>query len=123
MKLDLSFTEADGYLLVRVEGEWTPDAVQHGIEEIANAAQEIGNRCVLLDTRKLSAPKAGFHRFLAGQQIAEAFQGRFKIAVVSPAELIDKFAEHTAVNRGAQIKVLSDVDEALTWLMENPATG
>ena len=121
MKLDVSFEEADGYLLVRVMGKWTPDAVRQGIEDVAQGAQERGYTRILLDLRKLSAPKTEFARYLAGKHIAEVWS-QLKVAAVSPANLINKFAENTAVNRGANLTVLFDFNEALAWLMRSATT-
>ena len=124
MKLDLAFREADGYLLVQVEGEWTPEAVQQGIEEVAQAAEERGHDRVLLDIRNMSGPKTDLHRFLAGEHAAKAWGHplRLKVAAVYKEELIDKFTENVAVNRGANIIVLSDIDEAIEWLTRDPTT-
>ena len=35
MNLNISFEESDGYLLVRASGEWTTNAVQQMIDDIA----------------------------------------------------------------------------------------
>jgi len=117
----VSFEEADGYLLVRFKGDWTPDGVRQAIEDVAKRAQDQGYTRILVDARKLSAPTTGFHRFLAGQDAAKIWGHPLKVAAVYPGELIDKFVETTAVNRGANLVVLSDVDAALSWLMESPA--
>ena len=54
-----------------------------------------------------------------GMGRAEALPCALQIhpSVLYPAELIDKFQENVAVNRGANIIVLSDVSEAINWLM------
>jgi hypothetical protein len=117
-KLDLSFKEGDGHLIVRVAGEGTPDSVKLAIKDIAHAAQQRGFTRVLVDARNLSAPKTGFYRFLAGEEIARVWRD-LKAAILYPEELIDKFTENTAVNRGAVVIVLSDLDEALRWLMDS----
>ncbi len=96
MELQISFKDADGYLIARLEGEWLPDVIRDMIADVAIEAEERGYTRILFDVRKVSAPKTDFHRFLAGEQIAHAFRGRFKIASVYPSELIDKFAENTA---------------------------
>jgi len=122
MKLTICFEDADDYLLARVEGRWTPDSVSQGIQEMVKKARDGGHSRVLLDLRKLSAPPTDFARFRAGEQIAEMSRGILKIAAVYPEELINKFAEDTAVNRGAQFTVVADFDEAVQWLLSSPST-
>jgi len=118
-KLNLSFEESDGHLIVRVSGEWIPDSVKLGIKDVAHAAQQRGFTRVLVDAQNLSAPQTGFYRFLAGEEAARRWRG-LKVAILYPEELINKFAEDTAVNRGAVVMVLSDLDDALRWLMGSP---
>ena len=121
MNLNLAFREADRYLLVQVEGEWTPEAMKKAIEEVAQAAEERGHDRVLVDIRNMSGPKIGFHRFLAGEHAARAWGPlHLKVAAVYKEELINKFTENVAVNRAANFIVLSDIDEAIEWLTGSP---
>jgi hypothetical protein len=68
VKLDISFKECDGYLLVHVKGKWTVYAVSEGIEDVFKKAQELGHTRILLDIRELSAPQTDLHRFFAGKK-------------------------------------------------------
>jgi hypothetical protein len=120
MKLDLSFDDAEDYLLVRVKGDWTREGVMAGIRDAAQRAQEVGQTRILLDIRELSAPKADMDRFMAGESIAKVFPFPCKVVAVRSADLIDKFAENVAVNRGAKAIVLSDINEAVRWLTKDP---
>lgn len=120
MTLKLSLKDANGYLLVDVEGDWEPVDISNKLELVATAAQERGYTRVLIDARKLSAPKGEFCRFLVGEDTAKLFRGKAKITVVYHQELINKFAENVAVNRGAQILVTPTIDDALNWLGIEP---
>lgn len=97
----------------------------HSVREcfvaIRERATQIENTLILIDAFGLSAPKREFDRFLVGEAIAELLPQPMKVAALSRAELINKFAENTAVNRGARFLVCSNEDEALQWLLEESA--
>ena len=116
MALALTFNDADGYLLARLEGEWTPSALSERIRCIASTAQERGYERVLVDIREMSAPARGFYRYSAGEDVAKYFGTSVSVAAVYRAELIDKFVENVAVNRGARFIVVPSFEEALDWL-------
>ena len=116
MKLDLSFENTGDYLHVRVRGEWKRQEIMAGIQNVAERAQKAGQTRILLDIRELSAPRNELDRFMAGEAIAKFFHSPFKIVAVRSVDLMDKFAENVAVNRGANFIVLSDFDEAVLWL-------
>ena len=111
------YEQLDNYLLSRIEGLWTRIEAERVIEEISRLAAKHGYRCVLVDARKLSAPQMELDRYLAGKHIAQEWRG-LKCAIVYPENLINKFTENTAVNRGAHLNIVSDFEDALTWLMD-----
>ena len=111
------YEQLDNYLLSRIEGLWTRIEAERVIAEISQLAAKHGYRCVLVDARKLSAPQMELDRYLAGKHIAQEWRG-LKCAIVYPENLINKFTENTAVNRGAHLNVVSDFEDALTWLMD-----
>ena len=73
-----------------------------------------------MDILQLSIPRAELDRFFAGQHIAEVWRPPLKVAAVMLPEGITRFAENTAVNRGANFIVMADAAEAVEWLLENP---
>lgn len=117
MELHVSFKDAEEYLIARFEGKWPVDSVRDKVGDIAIEAEERGHTHILLDGRTVLAPITDFRRFLIGEEIAHAFRGQFKVAAVYSPELINKFAENTAVNRGASFIVLPTFDEAVSWLI------
>jgi hypothetical protein len=120
MTTTLSFKEADGYLFITVKGPWSLGSVSQAVKDIGKETRKRAHTRILVDARLLDAPTIGLHRFLIGQEVSEHWRG-IKAAVVRPADLIDKFGEDAAVNRGAQVKVLADIDDALSWLMCRPS--
>ena len=118
MGFDLLYKETDGYLLVSVAGKWMPDAAEDAVARINDEAQDRGYDKVLVDAREVGAPQSEFYRFLAGEDIAKTGGSRLRVAILFRPQLIIKFLENTAVNRGARVFVLSDFDEAVNWLVE-----
>jgi len=114
-----------GYLFVQVVGGWSLEAVRRSIREVAQAAAEHERQRVLIDARSLPEPAKEFDRFLVGESMAEAWNEPIylKVAIVYPEAFITKFTEDVAVNRGASLLVVSDIEQALAWLMAEGSTG
>jgi hypothetical protein len=122
-KLEATFEEADGYLSVRVRGEWTRDAMRRQIQRIADAARDRAHSRVLVDMRGISAPGSEMDRYHAGLDVAEIWGPRLKVAAVGTPEVYNGFAETVALNRGACLKATTDADEALRWLGSSACWG
>lgn len=118
MDLQWSYEETDGYLHVRAAGDWTTEDVRRAIDDIAKTVQAKGHARILVDMRDMSPPASEFERYLAGEHVAEVWGPlNIKVAAVWRQDLITKFVENVAVNRGANLAVLSDLNEATRWLM------
>jgi hypothetical protein len=88
---------------------------------ILEEAASSGDTRVLIDAYGVSAPKSNMDRFDVGTTIAELFRGRIKVAILYPPAIINKLAENTAVNRGADLLVVGDEKVALEWLFAKSA--
>ena len=90
---------------------------------------EHGRDAVLIDARAVLPPEPtlterydqGVH--VAGMYLRQA--GRVRFAVLGNEPIIDpqRFGEIVATNRGANIKVFTDEQLALDWLLARPKTG
>ena len=58
-------------------------------------------------------------RYFIGERIGLIMQNRIKIAVVWPEKSIDKFAETVALNRGGDMLVVGEYEEAVNWLLRS----
>ena len=117
--MDMSFEDADGYLIVRIQGEWTSDTLGQAIQDTANLAKQRGLTRILADLHELAAPSTEFTRFQVGQQAVKYFGFHLKVAVVYTEEFTNKFAENIAVNRGVNLRIFFNLDEAVSWLKQN----
>ncbi len=119
MDAELAFEERSHYLFVRGRGPSDIETIRTVLRLIRDRARLAGLTHILIDAREVEAPRSGLHRFQMGEMIAELFGARYRLAVLSPARVINKFAENTAVNRGANILVTDDEQEALGWLFHD----
>lgn len=109
--------ESGAYSHVKISGDFDVDAFKKEI--IASDRKRLkakGNR-LLVDANDLLAPKMELDRFLAGKLMADSFPRPIKVAVYTRKELINKFAENVAVNRGANFRVFDNQAEAVEWLL------
>ncbi|MBL7177823.1 MAG: STAS/SEC14 domain-containing protein [Desulfobacteraceae bacterium] len=120
MTIEASFHSADGYLLASIRGKWTEDSVKEQIDNIKCEAERREQTRVLLDMREILPPQNGLTRFLSGKEMARVWGSFLKVAAIWKTEFITKFAEYTAMNRGADFAIFSDEKEAKEWLMEGP---
>jgi hypothetical protein len=106
----------NGHLRIVARGELLLPAVYELIDRIK---AETGARdCprVLLDMRAVPGMPSETERYKWGVRIADVIGWRVRLAIVAAPEAINKLAENTAVNRGANLIALSDEQEALRWL-------
>ncbi len=117
--IEVSFQEKGNYLAAQLRGELDLEALRESFMAIRDRAMQTETKLILIDAFGLSAPKNEFDRFRAGEAVAELLPLPMKVAALYRAELINKFAENTAVNRGAALLVCSDSEIALQWSLED----
>jgi len=73
---------------------------------------------VLVDNQQLTHPgESSFERYKVGVIIAREWGPYIKAAVMTKPEYISRYTETTAINRGANFMVFSDLEEAKKWLL------
>jgi len=104
------------YLLVEVAGTYTFKGLIATIHQVAEHCRQEKLSKVLIDLRNVSGNPNNFERYQFGLEIVQAWGREIRAAVVAPAGVSTRMTENTAVNRGAQMKVTTSLDEALGWL-------
>lgn len=104
------------YLFAEVSGVYSLDLLVSIIHEVAERCRSENLRKALLDLRNVEGNPSILDRYRFGIEIANAWGPRMKVVTVARLEAINKMGENTAVNRGANIWVTSDMDLALKWL-------
>lgn len=93
---------------------------QNSIELIEMAFAECQNKNIkkaLLDIHNAKRDLKEFDRYKIGIKASELFQRPYRLLVIERKKRINKFAENTAVNRGAEMLVTDDKEGGLAWLL------
>lgn len=116
----LSWTLKDGYLHFVVTGENSPDAFSSYTDDVVNYAKKMECRYALIEDR-LTGPRMSAMELYAtvpdsSRKAAPYFEA---IALIDTAlDQSLEFAETIAVNRGLQVAIFNDFDEARAWLLQ-----
>jgi hypothetical protein len=119
MALDFSIHEEPGYLVINVTGTFEVGELKKMIKSLMIDSEKRGYNRALFDISGVKGPIKQFDRFLIGQHAAEHWRPGLRVAVVYRAEDINRFAEGVATSRGANLRVVADVQSGLHWLMED----
>lgn len=119
MAIKLSFQKKDLYLAAKISGRWETLDLRKTFESIREVAENTGFSRILVDAFEISRPEREFQRYVLGEDLADLFPMRFMVAILYNPEFTNRFAENTAVNRGARVRVCDDEAEALEWLLED----
>lgn len=117
MPLSMQFTVHDEFLEARVAGVWRLDDVREVIAAVRARGEESGHDRLLVDMHRVTGRPPDIHRFEAAEATADAARGRFRVALIPPSELSDRFFEDAARNRGAALFAGRDRDAVLDWLL------
>ena len=123
MANEVQFQEGPGYLIAEVSGPWDELNAMSQIDAIRDEANKRNHSRLLIDMRKVLPPKDQMSRFYTGKHVAKVLPPPFKVAAFAKSELINRFAEKIAVNRGAMIAVFSEEKAAIEWLMDESSTA
>ncbi len=118
METVITFEVRPGYLYVEGQGPGELSSTREALQTIKARADEEGLTRILINARRVQPLRKGIDYYVLGTYFAEMFGVHYRIAALYPKELINKFAENTAVNRGANLFVTHDDEEALDWLMK-----
>lgn len=118
MTIEIEFRDEEDYLRASCRGIWEPDSVSQALERIRDKAALVNHRRILIDWCSVSPPKTEFYRYLIGENVAQFLANPLKVVMLFTEEKVNKFAENTAVNRGANFRVAARERDALQWLLE-----
>ena len=127
MKARLTYRAEDGYLHVKVRGQNTAENVGAYLAEVRTACVERSYKAVLIE-ENLDGPGLPLLKVfeLASKGSEDVWRLSLKIAFVdvNPEHDPDnvRFAETVALNRGVNVKVFFDVEQARQWLVSELGT-
>ena len=118
MRLQNEYYGKPGYLLVIVSGLLTDTDAVLKLNEMRDEAEARNINRLLLDLRAMQMPPSEFTRYVSGEHLAKVLRPPIKVAAFAKPEIINHFAENTAVNRGAWFKIFTEETQAIEWLLE-----
>ena len=104
------------YLFVEVSDPYSLKLAISTIHEVADRCRSENLYKVLIDMSKVEGHLSIFDRYLVGIEIVRVWGSRIKAVVLARPNMINRVTENTAVNRGAKLHVVSDMESALKWL-------
>lgn len=125
----MSFTfkheQKENYLLAVIEGGFTLDSAMLAIEETFKKCIELNLQKILVDASRATGNLTTMDRYQFGEAFAEIQKqyilksgSKLRTVIYARSNLIEekKFGETVGLNRGANIKVTTDLAEAKSWL-------
>jgi len=123
-RLSTAIVSAGDHVRLVCQGLLVPEVIFARYGEAYDVAVREGHRRLLVDLLAVTGPSPTVgERYQYGVRAADMRRDRaeyVRAAVVSSRGLFDpgRFFELVATNRGAPIKVFTDLDEAVRWLMQ-----
>jgi len=116
--VNLAIEIADGVVRAVVSGAFSYEGARAAFEEILDHARDHGCTRVLIDARRIEGHLSTEARFDLGALMAQLRGPGIRIALVGTEKQVwpDRFLETVAVNRGANARVSTNVEEAMAWL-------
>jgi hypothetical protein len=117
MTVGFKVKKEPGFLHVVAESVLNAEAVENFCKEIPKIARESGISKVLVDCLAVTHSMSKEERIEYALNIAEHFEG-IKVAIVADTPFRDNnlFGEKAARERGAQLRMCTNMAEAFFWL-------
>ncbi|MBD3391161.1 MAG: hypothetical protein GF418_03805 [Chitinivibrionales bacterium] len=109
----------DGVVCVQLSGTFPREMIQSDknlFTPLADACAAHDSTKALVDARDLRADLATTGLFQAGSDAAQLMRRGIRIALVARKEMLDPFFKKVSSNRGGDVGVFTDIDEARQWL-------
>ena len=120
MSIEYQIDPKDGYLYAEVWGTFDLDQAKEMYPRIFDAIHEHAESKICIDFRRLEGDISILARYELGVLMAKvkAKSQPIQIACIGTKKQVlrDKFLEMVAINRGVNIKIATDIEEALQWL-------
>jgi len=110
-----STTDA-GFLRITVVGVFGIQPTKRAFDRVAADAKHYGANRVLIDAMGVVGSVGTMAHLELGAYAASCLRG-VRFVLVGRPEIIDRFGENVAVNRGADARVFLNEAEALSWLL------
>ena len=115
---DLKIIQKDAYVRFDYTGEFSQAAGKQCIDAMVEACRRLQISKALLDCRKMTGEIEILEGFMVAQYGGKMRGFLSKTALVGREDQMfpDNFVENVAVNRGVNLKIFTDIEEAIAWL-------
>jgi hypothetical protein len=122
--MNVSYEVKDDCIFLEITGEFSLLTARSMLSEWVEKARSRTWKRILCDITLLTGFTAqqmlAMIRFNTGELVVEAIPKDFKVAIVETSQQLiesqSRYAENVMVNRGVNLKVTDNLDEALRWL-------
>lgn len=113
-------TEKEGYLELRLEGDYAIGNLQAVFTSVSDAVSTGAASGILLDCRGVTGRVPTMSERYAISMAAVGLPHRLRIAMLPRPEAVDpdRFGETVAQNRGLRFRVFTVEKEAVDWLLD-----
>lgn len=114
-------TDKGCYLLAEFSEQFSVASGKQCIDSMVEACDDRGCSKVLLDCRNISGAMPVADRFQVAMYGATKRRQIRQLALLNREDVMlpDNFVENVAVNRGMNMKIFTDLDEAVLWLTKS----
>ena len=116
----LKIIQEEAYIRFDYSGEFSEVLGKQCIDAMVEACRQVQISKALLDCRNMTGEIRIFDSFKVAEYGVKMVGAIFKTALVGRQDqmLPDNFVENVAVNRGINLKIFTDADDAIDWLKE-----
>jgi len=116
----LRITQKEAYIRFDFTGEFSEMTGKQCIDAMVEASSQLQHSKALLDCRNMIGEIKILESFMVAKYGGKMRGFLSKTALVGREDqmLPDNFVENVAVNRGVNLKIFTDVEEAIDWLKE-----
>jgi hypothetical protein len=133
MAIELKTEPQPGYLRITFEGHFEPSLIDEVTSGVVENGVKHQSSKMLLDFRQVDGQMSTMDRYNVASIFAKKYLDQklagtipsCRFAFVGNHPLVDpkKFGETVAINRGINIKVFTEMAEALAWLEVDPSAA
>ena len=117
----LRIIQKEEYIRFDYTGDFSEAMGKQCIDAMVEACRQDQLPKVLLDCRNMTGEIQLFDSFLVAEYGVKMLGIISKIALIGREDQMqhDNFVENVAVNRGVNLKIFTDADDAVDWLKES----
>ncbi len=109
-------TVQENYLFIEYSEPYQLESFIALMQEVAEICRREKIGKILVDAHGMEGKISTIDRFKLGVAGADVFRGIAQVAIFYRKEELNWFAETVGINRGANVRVFGEPDEASKWL-------